>query len=146
TALASFIAVVAGVVALTVYVLRARGYLQFVGREMVPRMALWIRMLKIGLPAGAEFGLMGTYMFAIYGITRPFGAAAQAGYGIGLRVVQALFLPVVALGFAVSPVAGQNFGARQADRVRGTFRVAALMASIVMSASALICGFIPETL
>jgi len=146
TALASFIAVSVGVVALTVYIVRARGYLAFVRRELTPRLALWARMLKIGLPAGAEFGLMGAYMFAIYGITRPFGAAAQAVFGIGVRMVQSLFLPVVALGFAVSPVAGQNFGARQADRVRGTFRVAALMASIMMAASALICRFIPEHL
>jgi putative MATE family efflux protein len=146
TALASFIAVTVGVVALTVYVVRARGYLAFVGRELMPRLSLWTRMLKIGLPAGAEFGLMGVYMFAIYGITRPFGAAAQAGFGIGLRVVQSMFLPVVALGFAVSPVAGQNFGARQPERVRSTFRVAALIASIMMAASALICRFMPEIL
>ena len=31
---------------------------------------------------------------------------------------QAVFMPVVALGFAVAPVAGQNFGARLGDRVR----------------------------
>jgi putative MATE family efflux protein len=146
TALASFIAVGVGVVALTVYVVRARGYLQFVRAELAPRLDLWIRMLKIGLPAGAEFLLMGAYMFVIYGITRPFGAAAQAGFGIGLRVVQSVFLPVVALGFAVSPVAGQNFGARQPDRVRGTFRAGALMASILMCVSTLLCRFIPETL
>jgi putative MATE family efflux protein len=146
TALASFIAVIFGVVALTVYVVRARGYLAFVGRELTPRLSLWTRMLKIGLPAGSEFGLMGIYMFAIYGITRPFGAAAQAGFGIGVRVVQSMFLPVVALGFAVSPVAGQNFGARQPERVRSTFRVAALIASIMMAASALICRFMPEIL
>ena len=146
TALASFISVAVGVVALTVYVVRARGYLQFVRAELAPRIGLWIRMLKIGLPAGAEFGLMGAYMFVIYGITRPFGAAAQAGFGIGVRVVQSVFLPVVALGFAVSPVAGQNFGARQPDRVRGTFRAGALMASIFMCVSALLCHFFPETL
>ena len=34
-----------------------------------------------------------------------------------------LFMPVVALGFAVAPVAGQNFGARLPDRVRATFKV-----------------------
>ena len=62
---------------------------------------------------------MGVYMFVVYAITRRFGAAAQAGFGIGLRVMQAGFMPVVALGFAVSPVAGQNFGARLPDRVRG---------------------------
>ena len=70
-------------------------------------------MLKIGLPAGAEFALMAVYLVIVYAVSRPFGAAAQAGFGIGMRIVQACFLPVVALGFAVAPVAGQNFGARQ---------------------------------
>ena len=32
------------------------------------------------------------------------------------QIIQACFLPVVALGFAVAPVAGQNFGARRAAR------------------------------
>ena len=49
-----------------------------------------------------------------------------------MRIVQAGFMPVVALGFSVAPVAGQNFGARQAARVRATFRAAALMAIGVM--------------
>ena len=75
-------------------------------------------MLKIGLPAGAEFGLMAVYLMIVYAVTRPFGAAAQAGFGIGMRIVQALFMPVVALGFAVAPVAGQNFGARLGARVK----------------------------
>ena len=70
-------------------------------------------MLKIGLPAGAEFALMAVYLMIVYAVSRPFGAAAQAGFGIGIRILQACFLPVVALGFAVGPVAGQNFGARQ---------------------------------
>ena len=63
-------------------------------------------------------------MFVVYVVSRPFGAAAQAGFGIGLRLVQAIFLPVVALGFSVAPVAGQNVGARRFDRVRQTLRTA----------------------
>jgi Na+-driven multidrug efflux pump len=39
-----------------------------------------------------------------------------------MRVVQALFMPVVALGFAVAPVAGQNVGARLGARVKNVFR------------------------
>ena len=89
-------------------------------------------MLKIGLPAGAEFALMGIYMAVVYAITKPFGAAAQGGFTIGLRVVQSAFLPVVALGFAVAPVAGQNFAARKGDRVRAAFKAAAGMAAAVM--------------
>ena len=88
----------------------------------------------IGLPAGFEFALMAVYMFIVYTVTRPFGAAAQAGFGIGMRIVQAGFMPVVALGFSVAPVAGQNFGARAAHRVRTPSRTAALMAAGAMVA------------
>ena len=45
-------------------------------------------MLKIGLPAGAEFALMGIYMAVIYAITKPFGSAAQGGFTIALRIVR----------------------------------------------------------
>jgi putative MATE family efflux protein len=148
TALASFIAVAVGVIALLWHVARkpGSGYLELVRREWRPRPALWGRMLKIGMPAGAEFGLMGIYMFAVYAITRRFGAEAQAGFGIGLRVIQAGFMPVVALGFAVSPVAGQNFGARLPDRVRATFRIAALMAAAAMVVLVAVCKLFPEAL
>jgi hypothetical protein len=76
-ALASFVAIVLGVLALAVYVIRSESYLAFVARDCKPRLALWARMLKIGLPAGAEFGLMGVYLFIVYSVSRPFGAAAQ---------------------------------------------------------------------
>jgi len=72
------------------------------------------------------------YLVLVYSVSRPFGASAQAGFGIGLRIVQACFLPVVALGFAVSPVAAQNFGARKAGRVKQTFRTAAAIAGAGM--------------
>jgi Na+-driven multidrug efflux pump len=146
TALASFIAVVAGVLGLIAYVVRKDGYLRFVAHEWRPRFAMWGRMLAIGLPAGLEFALMGAYMAVVYSITRRFGAGAQAGFGIGLRVIQAGFMPVVALGFAVSPVAGQNFGARQAERVRATFRIGAVMATIAMAILFGICRVFPEGL
>ena len=145
-ALASFVAVGVGVLVLIVYVLRSESYLQFVARDCRPQLSLWGRMLKIGLPAGAEFGLMGVYMMVVYTISRPFGAAAQAGFGIGLRVVQSLFMPVVALGFAVSPVAGQNFGARLGDRVRQTFKVGCQMAVGFMLVFTALCQISPEAM
>ncbi len=146
TAIASFISVIAGVLALIVYVVRKNGFLRFVWHEWRPRLAMWGRMLKVGLPAGAEFALMGVYMFVIYAITGRFGAAAQAGFGIGMRVMQAGFMPVVALGFACSPVAGQNFGARLPERVRATFRIGVLMATAAMVILFLICRFAPQWL
>src|SRR5688500_15261961 len=145
-AVATFIAVVVGVIWLATYFLPRDAYLRFVRRDVKPQLALWSAMLKIGLPAGAEFALMAVYLLIVYMISRPFGAAAQAGFGIGLRVVQALFMPVVALGFAVAPVAGQNYGAHLGDRVRQTFREGALMAAAVMLAAGIVCYAVPEAL
>jgi putative MATE family efflux protein len=130
-AIATFLSILIGTVWLLTY-FKPTAYLHFMVADWKPRLKLWADMLKIGLPAGAEFGLMAVYLALIYNVTRPFGAAAQAGFGIGLRIVQAAFLPVVALGFSVAPVAGQNFGARRGDRVRATFRTAAWMSVAMM--------------
>ena len=75
---------------------------------------------------------MTVYLVVIYAVSRPFGASAQAGFGIGMRIIQACFMPIVALGFAVAPVAGQNFGAGRAERVKQTFSVATTMAGAGM--------------
>jgi len=139
-AVATFVAILIGVVWMAVYFTPADAYLKFHRHEWRPRLDLWAGMLKIGLPAGAEFAMMSVYLVLVYSVSRPFGAAAQAGFGIGLRIVQACFLPVVALGFAVSPVAGQNFGARLAGRVRETFRVGAAIAAAGMFLAAVMVG------
>ena len=145
-AMSSLIAIVIGVVWLALYFFRKDSFLKFVVADWGPRLDLWRKMLAIGLPAGFEFGLMAVYIYIVYTITRPFGASAQAGFGIGQRVIQAGFMPVVALGFAVAPVAGQNFGARQAQRVKDTFKDAVLMAIGVMFLFALACHIAPAAL
>ena len=137
-AIATFVAVTVGTLWLATY-FRGSAYLHFHPGRWIPQMKLWGGMLKVGLPAGAEFGLMAVNLVVVYTVSRPFGSAAQAGFGIGLRVVQAFFLPVVALGIAVAPVAGQNFGARQAQRVRETFRSAAVMAAVFMAGTGTLC-------
>jgi Na+-driven multidrug efflux pump len=112
---------------ISIYFMDKSAYLRFHPADWSPKLSVWWGMLKIGLPAGVEFALMAVYLMVVYAISRPFGAAAQAGFGIGMRIMQSMFLPIVALGFAVAPVAGQNFAARRGDRVREAFRTAALM-------------------
>ncbi len=140
-AVSTFVAIVIGVVWLAFYFIDAKAYLQFHFGHWTPQYKVWWEMLKIGLPAGMEFALMGVYLAVVYAITKPFGAAAQGGFTIGLRVVQSAFLPVVALGFAVAPVAGQNFAASKGDRVRAAFKAAASMAGGAM----LVAGIVLHT-
>lgn len=145
-AISSLIAIVIAVVWLATWFFPRDAYLRFVVADWRPHPATWRRMLAIGLPAGFEFAITALYLVIVYSITRPFGAAAQAGFGIGMRVIQAGFMPVVALGFSVAPVAGQNFGARRAQRVKDTFRDGAIMAAAVMLLLAIACHFAPGAL
>jgi putative MATE family efflux protein len=120
-ALATFISILVANILTIIYFEKSFRYLRFRVSEWGPRLKIWWSMLRIGLPAGAEFALMAVYIVIVYGIIRGFGAAAQAGFGVGARVMQAMFLPVIAVAFAVGPVVGQNFGGRRADRVRQSF-------------------------
>ena len=142
-AIASLVAIGVGCVAFILYFRRAASPLRFDSAEWTPRPRLWGAMLRIGLPAGGEFALMSVYMVLVYDIIRPFGAAAQAGFGIGIRVVQAMFLPTVAIAFAAAPVAGQNYGAGLGPRVRQTFYSAATMSAAIMLALTLLCEVAP---
>lgn len=144
--LATFIAVAAGSLWMLLYFRAPDGYLRFVPAAWRPQFGLWRDLLRIGLPAGAEFALMAVYLFVVYTLSRPFGSAAQAGFGIGMRVLQAGFMPVVALGFAVAPVAGQNFGARRPERVRETFRAAILMGTGLMIVFSIVCHIGPAVM
>jgi Na+-driven multidrug efflux pump len=144
-AIASLLALVIGSAWLALH-FRHDVVLAFAWSDLRPRLDEWKRMLAIGLPAGFEFAMMAVYLFIVYSVTKPFGAAAQAGFGIGMRVIQAGFMPVVALGMSAAPIAGQNFGAKLADRVRHTFRDGALLAAAMMLLFFALCHIVPANL
>ena len=142
--LASTISIAAGVVLLALYFVKLEKFVGFERHLWAPRLETWTRILRIGLPAGGEFALMFVYMAVIYTLIRDFGSVAQAGFGVGGRVMQAIFLPAMAIAFATSPVAAQNMGAGLFDRVRGTFRAAVGIGSVLMLALTLLCQIKPE--
>jgi putative MATE family efflux protein len=144
--LASTIAVAAGTLMLQVYFQRLEKYIHIRPATWRPRPAVWGRMINIGLPAGGEFGFMFLYMAVIYWVIRDFGAAAQAGFGLGMRLMQSIFLPAMAIAFATGPIAGQNYGAQQYARVRETFSGAAKISTALMLVLMLLTQWRPEWL
>lgn len=141
--LASSIAIAVAVVILSIYFVRLEHYVGF-DRALLPlRRAVVARVLKIGLPPGGEFALMFLTTAIMYHVIRDFGASAQAGYGIGSRVMQSIFLPAMAVSFSAAPLAGQNFGAGRMDRVRETFKWAAIIGCVPMAILTLLCQVAP---
>ena len=144
--IATLISLTVGMAALTAYFLRLETYVSFDRKHFAPDLAVWRALLNIGVPSGGEFVIMSLHVATIYWIIRDFGPGAQAGYGIGSRVMQAIFLPVMAISFAVAPVAGQNFGARLGGRVRQTMTSAAIIGSVLMALVTLLCQISPGSL
>jgi len=144
--LASSISLAVGVLMLWWYFRKLEHYVGFDRSQWSPQWLQWKRILNIGLPAGGEFALMFAYFAVIYYVIRNFGPEAQAGFGIGSRVMQAVFLPVMAVAFAAGPIAGQNFGAKNWPRVRETFTKCAVISTVLMTVSTLIAHWRPEAM
>jgi len=144
--LASTLSILTAVLLLGLYFSKLEKYVAFHHEQWRPRLDAWRRMLAVGLPAGGEFLLMFLFMGVVYWCIRGFGAEAQAGYGIGSRIMQSIFLPAMAIAFAAGPVAGQNFGARRPERVRETFYKAAMLSSAVMAILTVLAHLRPEWL
>ncbi len=137
--LATSLSVAAGVVILLGYVRRLGDVVAFPRGLARPDGAILRRMLRIGLPAGGEFVIMVLLNSAIYALIRDFGAAAQAGFGIAGRVMQALAMPSMAISFAIPAVAGQNFGGRQPARVVDTLRQSLVLEMAIMAVVVALC-------
>ena len=143
---ASTISVFTGVMMFSVYFRRVEKFVGFDSALLRPQFAVWKRLLRIGVPAGAEFFLMFLSMAVTYWIIRDFGAASQAGYGVGSRVLQAILLPGMAVAFAAAPIAGQNLSAGLPARARETFFSSLKIGSAIMVILTLVCRLRPEWL
>lgn len=144
--LASSIAVGIGTLMLLMYFRRVERYVAFHPAQWRPQLRQWKRIVNVGLPAGGEFVMIFFFMAVIYYVLRDFGPAAQAGFGIGTRVLGLIQMPALAIALAAAPIAGQNFGAENAARVRETCVKAALLATIVMIAFTLLAQLAPGML
>jgi putative MATE family efflux protein len=144
--LASSVAVAIGVVTLWLYFQKAENYLNLNPEQWRPQIALWSRILIVGLPAGGEFAIMFSYMAAIYYVLGDFGPAAQAGFSIGSRVLGLIQVPAMAIAFTAAPIIGQNFGAGNVKRVKETVRTVLVAATMVMVVATFVAQWRPEFL
>jgi putative MATE family efflux protein len=144
--LASSIAVVVGVLMLLAYFRNVERYVAFNAAQWRPQPRHLKRILNVGLPAGGEFAMMFILMAVVYYVLSDFGAAAQAGFGIGQRMLALIQMPALAVALAAGPIAGQNVGAANGARVRETFVKAALITTIVMIGFMMLAQLKPDVL
>jgi Na+-driven multidrug efflux pump len=133
------IAALIAVVALSVYFIRLERYVAVDFSQWHPDLRIWQRVFVVGSPAGGEFAVIALFITVVYWTLRDFGAAAQAGFGLGSRILQGIFQPLISITYPAAAIAGQNFGAMRFDRVRRTFVVTATGACVICALLAGVC-------
>ena len=142
--LASSVSIAIGIVALALYFRKEERYISFDVHLLHPKFETWKRLLVIGLPASGELAMVFVYLGVIFYAVAGFGASAQAGFGIGQRLMGVIHMPALSIAFAASAIAGQNFGAKNTERVKDTFKCVVLLNTAVMLAFTVLAQWRPD--
>ena len=110
-----------------IYGLGIYGYLIFIKGTHITLKGRWRfdpqiikQSLLIGVPAGMNHFLLAANLLITYRVISAYGTAALASIGIGFRILQSIYIPVIAVVSAMAAIVGQNFGARNFSRIVGT--------------------------
>ena len=132
------------------YALGIYGYLIFIKGAHIDLKGKWQlhskivrKSLIIGIPSGLNHFLLAANMLITYRVISSYGTAALASVGIGFRILQSIYIPVIAVASAMAAIVGQNFGANKYNRISGTFVRAWLVSMIFMLFCTVICQAFP---
>ena len=90
--------------------------------EFLPSTDIFKQIFSQLLPASTALMVMFISGFVVQFALKQFGGHAVAAYGVALRIEQILLLPVLGMTGALLPIAGQNFGAKEFERVRSALK------------------------
>jgi putative MATE family efflux protein len=102
---------------LSLWVLRRKDLLDLHVPTAAALWRSWARILSVGLPAAVTNALVPVAAAVMTWLVAGHGTEAVAAYGVGSRVEGLLLIVPMALGAALTPFIGQNWGAHQEDRV-----------------------------
>ncbi|MBI9018046.1 MAG: MATE family efflux transporter [Phycisphaerae bacterium] len=88
----------------------------------------WKKILYIGLPAVLITVMMPASMAVVNRILSGFGNEAVAAFGTAAKIERCVTIPIIALGSAMIPFVGQNWGAKLYGRVFQAQKTATIFA------------------
>jgi putative MATE family efflux protein len=107
----------------------------------IPKLKLLKELFTQALPIMFSMLFIGVGIFNILYFIGQFGDLATAGYGAALRVEQVFLLPVIGLNTAVLSIGGQNFGAKNYNRIRELYTKALFFGCSFMTVAGVILFF-----
>ncbi len=114
--------------------------------RMLPDFGLMKNLFRISLGGMFQFLVATAAWMALMSIVGLFGAAAQAGYTIAIRIILVTLLPSWGMSNAAATLVGQNLGARKPDRAEKSVWLAGHSNAVFLTTVAVVFIILPEFL
>lgn len=103
-------------------------------------------IIRLSMPAGMQALFMSISSLVIQLSINAFGAAAAAGMVLFAKLEGFIYYPTFAYGIALTGFIGQNYGARQLDRVRDAVRFSLITAVLFTAPLSFLLTYFAEPL
>ena len=137
-AIATIISQIIGLLYLLYKIYRTEIFENFKRNYLIPKLSLIKEIAFQAIPAalGLMMIALGSYILLFF--VSHFGNDAIAGFSAAGRYEQLLFLPLLGLSTAVTAIVGQNFGAKNYERILETYNKAMITGVIILTIAGLI--------
>jgi len=103
------------------FFIKRESLVQFAFSDFVFSPEIIGKTFRIGLPASLSFVIMSFGQMLYNRIVVYFGSDAVAGVGVGMRLDQLFFLPIMAIASSLVTLTGMLYGAKRVDLIRSTY-------------------------
>ena len=115
-------------------------------RSIRPDRAVAREIYRVGLPSIIMQSIGSIMTFGMNKILISFTDTATAVFGAYFKLQSFIFMPVFGLNNGMVPIVSYNYGAARLDRVRKTFRLTAVTATVIMVIGFSAFNLIPHVL
>lgn len=119
-----------------IYVFRFNKNVKLKKDDFRPEKRTVFYQIKLGIPVSLQFTITSVGSMCLQSVVNSFGTNVIAGFTAAARVEGITNIPMSGLGVATQTFVGQNFGAKQFDRIRETVKkifILDLLVSVAMS-------------
>ncbi|MBR4733834.1 MAG: MATE family efflux transporter [Lachnospiraceae bacterium] len=105
-----------------IYAMKRNKYFKITREDLKFNGELVGNVLKLGIPISLQFSLIAISCMALQRVVNSFGKVAVASFTATSRIEQIIHQPYQTLGAALATYTGQNYGAKQMERVKAGYR------------------------
>jgi putative MATE family efflux protein len=124
------------------YLIGSRSAYRLKLHHLRPNLSIIAQIYRVGLPSILML-LTETIVFTIFNrIVAGFGSMALAALGIGIRVIDLAFMPIIGVAHGLLPILGFCFGARLWERLWSAVRQASLMVAAMLGVATVLLAIL----